>query len=125
MRMCLYGIPFSSSFHCYLSSLIWVFISSKEFTYFGAFRLITIYIPSRKILEGVVIFIGRSLLIKDNIGMRFIRCSLWIFRTPELHILIHAIGQILYITEHICKTYVRTGLYSDLLNYRFSPPIIQ
>ena len=36
-------IPSSSSFHSYLSGLIWVFIPSKEFTYFGAFRLITIY----------------------------------------------------------------------------------
>jgi len=38
-----YLCSFGFSFHSYLLGLIWVFISSKKFTYFGAFRLITIY----------------------------------------------------------------------------------
>ena len=38
-----YFCSFSSSFYSYLSGLIWVFIPSEEFTYFGVFRLIAIY----------------------------------------------------------------------------------
>jgi hypothetical protein len=57
-------VPFSSSFHSYLSGLIWVFIPIKEFTYFGAFRLITIYSFKKNLLQGVVIFIGKSFLLK-------------------------------------------------------------
>ena len=36
-------VPFDSSFHSYPSGLICVFIPFEKFTYFGAFRLITIY----------------------------------------------------------------------------------
>ena len=43
--MCLYGILLFLSIPLFIFILgfIWVFIPFKEFTYFGAFRLITIY----------------------------------------------------------------------------------
>ena len=83
-------IPSYSSFHSYLSGIIWVFIPSKKFTYFGAFILLTIYSfkenPS-----------GSCYIYGEIISLNWYEISMLLFmdfQNPILHILIHAISQI-------------------------------
>jgi hypothetical protein len=61
-------VPFDSSFHSYLSGLMWVFIPSKEFTYFLCIQTYNHIFLQEDPSESCY------LLIKDNIGMRFCCC---------------------------------------------------